>query len=381
MLGEHKTLELKYSGNFLNKYLGKIKNDASIAIIEMIANCWDAASEEVRITWPDVGDPEGCIEIKDDGNGMTFEDFNSVWTEASYDRTKQGLKVTLSDGTTRNVFGRQGIGRFGMFCFSDKYYVETWRGEETNTFEISIGKPSSEKPFNIDHIDNGSKGGKGTRVYCKKEGMRSFLSADGLKNKICEKFYDNRKFRVWINEIEVEFPTKNPMCTEEYDIDGNKITISRYELDKIRKTKGIVFRINRRVVGEPSWDLIEDEIDIRRNEFKLLLTVDVDHLKDHVNDDWTGFNESDYIKSLMSKIRDKILDSLTDVFHASKRDMKKDAFKHNLTEIRKLNAQSKDKLGEVVDSLLSAYPTIGDKGLNNVVKVSQIVKIVQVDTH
>ena len=46
-------LSYLYDERFLNKYAGSIITDPSTAIVELVANCWDAYATEVQITLPD----------------------------------------------------------------------------------------------------------------------------------------------------------------------------------------------------------------------------------------------------------------------------------------------------------------------------------------
>ena len=42
-----------YEDRFLESWVGSIISDPSTAIVELVANCWDAYATDVKITWPD----------------------------------------------------------------------------------------------------------------------------------------------------------------------------------------------------------------------------------------------------------------------------------------------------------------------------------------
>ena len=62
-----------FDERFLNNYAGTIVSDPSTAIVELVANCWDAYATEVRITLPSAKN-ERHFKIEDDGNGMTRDE-------------------------------------------------------------------------------------------------------------------------------------------------------------------------------------------------------------------------------------------------------------------------------------------------------------------
>jgi len=56
-----------FGPKFLEKFVGKhILYDPRIAIVELVANAWDAGAKKVTITWPSSGN-EQHFSIEDDG--------------------------------------------------------------------------------------------------------------------------------------------------------------------------------------------------------------------------------------------------------------------------------------------------------------------------
>lgn len=43
---------LLYDARFLESYAGAIVTDPATAIVELVANCWDAYATQVEIAWP-----------------------------------------------------------------------------------------------------------------------------------------------------------------------------------------------------------------------------------------------------------------------------------------------------------------------------------------
>ena len=157
---------LLFDPRFLEIYAGeRILKLPRTAIIELVANAWDAGATRVTIGWPD-DELGGGFSIEDDGEGMTKEQFEHRWRTLAYNRLReQGLTVSVSGGTRqtpRTVFGRNGIGRFAGFCFGNEYCVETWRDGQTEVYRVLRGH---DRPLQLVHVRSSSKGGHGTRLF------------------------------------------------------------------------------------------------------------------------------------------------------------------------------------------------------------------------
>ena len=364
MGSDSRILQADYDERFLSEYLGSVKNNPGIAIIEMIANAWDAGAEHVKIQWPEIDDEYGEIIIEDDGKGMTREEFERIWPIASYDRTKyQKSTVNLSDGSERVVFGHNGVGRFGMFCFSDRYSVETRKGGESNRYIVI-----TDKPYRIEWEGSEVCEGQGTRIGCIKRGILNFLSPNDLIALIRSKFYDGRMFEVTVNgqtvDLSREDPLKEPVT---YETKYGTLIITRYPSDS--NNKGILFRVNGRPVGDPSWKPLGDLVDSRLKEFSFQLVADVDFMQKHVLRDWSDFEKGDVYEQMMSIIILQIRDSLSDVFDSNKSEKKKAAIEANIPKIRHMSKSSQKKIGQIMDGILEEIPKIKSKELKSVLAV------------
>lgn len=153
-----KQLDFTYNTErFLNDVVGnKILKDPTTAIVELVANAWDAGATRVDITWPSMDNPQ--FSIIDNGHGMSDKDFKTRWLTFSYDRAKtQGLEVEViynGNKTKRTVFGKNGRGRHAAFCFNFSYEVETKtkKNKRTNCYKITKGM--QDKPIKVDKIDS-----------------------------------------------------------------------------------------------------------------------------------------------------------------------------------------------------------------------------------
>ena len=135
---------LLYDARFLESYAGAIVTDPATAIVELVANCWDAYATQVEIAWP-AADSGRQFRIKDNGLGMTRDEFQHIWRTIAYNRLSvQGAIAAPPqdiEGLPRPVFGKNGKGRFASFCFADEYLITSrkngqefvWRVHRTLT--------------------------------------------------------------------------------------------------------------------------------------------------------------------------------------------------------------------------------------------------------
>lgn len=84
---------------------------------EAISNSWDADAKNVFI---DVDKSEDSFTIKDDGIGMTADDFQRKFLKIGYSKRKDGTKRSPSG---RPFIGRKGIGKLALLSCADKVTV------------------------------------------------------------------------------------------------------------------------------------------------------------------------------------------------------------------------------------------------------------------
>ncbi len=141
MAGEQGTL---FEERFLGRYAGAIMSDPTTALVELVANAWDAYATDVQITWPDPAHGT-TFSIRDNGYGMTPDEFELRWRTLDYDRIAQQGELASPPGDLpasppRIVYGRNGKGRHAAFLFSSPYRVRTWRDGLESTYLVSQGR-------------------------------------------------------------------------------------------------------------------------------------------------------------------------------------------------------------------------------------------------
>lgn len=180
-----------FGEGFLDKYVGHIIDDPEIAIVELVANAWDAHATRVDISWPS---SEKQFKIVDNGGGMSADEFDRRWRTLDYERTKeQGRKTnpppSLTAAKPRQAYGRNGRGRHAAFYFGDPYTVITTQNGVKSSFRI-IRSHQKHQPFLVEKISEQPAEGHGTTIV----GQTSFtdLPASHARRIIGSRFHRPR---------------------------------------------------------------------------------------------------------------------------------------------------------------------------------------------
>lgn len=292
-----------FGTRFLESFVGKhILYDPKVAILELIANAWDAGATNVDIIWP-TNDNEQSFSITDNGIGMTEEEFLIRWKTLSYDRiSSQGETINVFH-KPRTVFGKNGVGRFAGFCFGDAYCVYSRKADKEICYEVQQGY--GDAPFKLIKKLSSSKikSGSGTSIYI--EAMSNIgVSEEVIRSEIGMRFLTDPNFVCYVNGKRVNFSDIDIHCIKNEDIfliNGDKISIKVIETngsDKTTKQHGIAWHVNGRLVGEANWKSygFDEIIDGRSTEAKshtFIINADFLSKSDSVEKDWTGFKNSE----------------------------------------------------------------------------------------
>lgn len=98
---------------------------------EAISNSWDADAKNV---WIDIDRENSTFSIKDDGNGMTNEDFQNKFLKIGYSKRKEGRRVSDAG---RPYIGAKGIGKLALLSCADRVpNFQKHQGPAAEPFEI-----------------------------------------------------------------------------------------------------------------------------------------------------------------------------------------------------------------------------------------------------
>ena len=375
-------LSPKFNKRFLDSHAGKIISDPKVAIVELVANCWDAGATEVYIKWPI--STEKYFEISDNGTGMGKEEFESVWFELDYNRLHyQGKEIKVPGmQITRKVYGKNGKGRHGLFSFSKKYKVETCKNELISVFEVQRSLDSS-FPYQITFISQEAISAEkhGTKISCSfKKGLieeENIIDVLELEELLGSKFIvDPSQFKIYVNEKEISerdilgHSTKY-ICQIPSEKDVEIFVVDSKKVGKDTKQHGVAWWVNNRLVGEQSWkDFDETYLDGRNSAAKrytIIVTADI--LEDEVKEDWTGFNESERVKKVKKHVNEKILEVVYEILKEVRKEVKKSVLKLYANQLTGISRTSRNRIGKTIDNIQEACPTIQYNILESIVKM------------
>ncbi|WP_110189584.1 ATP-binding protein [Pokkaliibacter plantistimulans] len=376
-----------FGPNFLEKLVGKaILNDPKVAIVELVANAWDAGASEVKIIWP-TKENEQLFSIEDNGCGLTDKEFTSRWRTLVYDRHESQGNTVLVNNKNRTVFGKNGVGRFAGFCFGESYYVASNKDQEHIEYQIRPGQ--GKYPFLLVKNKPSTFTEKiGTKIFSReKSSLR--IGEEEIRSEIGMRFLTDPSFSCIVNGVKVNFshiPDDN-ITSHNIKIESNKIikiiVIDTNDADKTTKQHGIAWHVNGRLVGEADWKSygFDEIIDGRSSEAKrhtFIINVDFLATTDAVKKDWTGFN----ITQEFTEVRTKVFDFVKEHIFEQTKQKRERAFLNvknaHSGELRKLTPLRVERWEEFVSEIQRECTNLNEKDL---LKLSSVlIKMEQSDT-
>lgn len=375
--------ESLFDERFLQSYAGNIVSDPTTAIVELVANCWDAYATEVSITLPNAK-AERHFKIVDNGKGMTREEFEHIWRTWSYNRiAAQGKKSEPPldvQGLPRAVFGKNGKGRFASFCFATAYIITSRKNGQEFVCKVSR---TSIKPLVLEEQSFIAEGvqGHGTIIVGIDEIPRLQLTEEKAREIIGSRFLANPAFKVSIGGKQISFNDIPDYLSEaEVEVDGlgkaRILHIDTKKADKTTKQHGIAWWVQTRAVGQCNWSPSDYEriLDGRTSEAKrYTFIVQADFLNDldAVREDWSGFKEEN---SAWQITREAVQDRIRKIIHDAGRN-EREATKSAVIErvgntINALSPVSKDRVSSFIEEVVDTCPTFGE---NEIVQLTTIL--------
>jgi hypothetical protein len=363
-----------FGDSFLNHHAGRIISDPHYAIVELVANCWDAGANRVDIHWPT--SENGVLSIQDNGTGMTYDEFVRRWKELNYNRLKdQGQNVHFPKGCkqkNRLAFGRNGIGRHAMFCFADEYYVETKKDGMLHLFKVERNYNST--PFTITLQNKRKEKSHGTRIY-----TNAKENTEGLASQISEligsRFVADPEFKIYVNGCSVTLEDLDHLCDiYSVNVEGHgTVEIRRFDSERTGRTSkqsGLAWWVNRRLVGSSTWEGDDGPLlDARMNVGKrITYVIEADYLASNVKADWSGFFGSPAVHSTRRKVTEFVKENLQEFLGDIRKERKKLALQENRDTIKRLPLISREHIAEFAEEVQENCPTLNQRDLNNTVK-------------
>ena len=367
-----------FADRFLQDHAGQIISDPRTAILELIANCYDAGARQIDILWPtEKGDR---FSIADDGIGMTKAEFERRWRTLCYDRVaNQGTDVVFPKGVRgikRTAFGRSGKGRHAPFCFADSYEIVTTKDGESIHVRVGLAAEGT-VPFEITILSESKKEGNGTLISAVLE--RHLLDLDELRQLIGSKFIVDPSLCIKVNHQPVQLLSLEGLKTTEIRVETyGSITIHFIEsIEHYRSSRlqGITWWVNQRRVGEPSWDRLDDEgayLDGRTEhakKFSFIVMADFLTPGQDVKADWSDFHANQRTNAVRDAVHRYVIKEIQAQLATTRKERKKNAIKNSRELMGELPTISKKTIGQFIDEVQEKCPTISDRDLSRTVQV------------
>lgn len=362
-----------YEDDYIIRSLGTIVSQPDIALTELVANAWDAGATNVYISIPENNNQ--ILYVEDDGVGMSEEEFKQHWMKLRYNRLKnQGRDVIFPDGVNnkRIAFGRNGVGRHGLFCFGNEYVVITQKDGKKLTFKI---KPNVQnEPFAVIERKEEISDGHGTRLEVvvtknlpKPNKMIDILSA---------RFLHDPQFRITVNHTTLDISDltggQEPI---ELRVEGTDIELTAYFIDTTKAGRksifqGIAFWQSGRLVGEPSWVLGKTMILDGRTTLAKRYTFifKSEDLSDYIKEDWSGFKDCDETEMMFNKVESFVNQCFDDTASTSAEIVTENLDSSIKASLKTLNPLVREEVKDVITGIVKNNPKVKQDSVDLVVQ-------------
>ena len=362
-----------YEDDYIIRSLGTIVSQPDIALTELVANAWDAGATNVYISIPENNNQ--ILYVEDDGVGMSEEEFKQHWMKLRYNRLKnQGRDVIFPDGVNnkRIAFGRNGVGRHGLFCFGNEYVVITQKDGKKLTFKI---KPNVQnEPFAVIERKEEISDGHGTRLEVvvtknlpKPNKMIEILSA---------RFLHDPQFRITVNHTTLDISdltgSQEPI---ELRVEGTDIELTAYFIDTTKAGRksifqGIAFWQNGRLVGEPSWVLGKTMILDGRTTLAKRYTFifKSEDLSDYIKEDWSGFKVCDETEMMFKEVESFVNQCFDDAASTSAEIATENLDSSIKASLKTLNPLVREEVKDVITGIVKNNPKVKQDSVDLVVQ-------------
>lgn len=353
-----------FEEDYLIRTLGRIAHDPEIALTELVANAWDAGASLVDLIIPPARD--GNLVVRDDGHGMTAQQFKGRWMTLGYDRVKhQGSNVEFPPerkGWRRRAYGRNGVGRHGLLCFADKYSVETWRDGKGAAFEI--GTQSRENPFRIEAEKSFLKQDSGTHLSVAVS--KHLPDPDRIREILSARFLHDPQFVVRVNGQSVSLADQTGLIERcALEIQGFH-PAEAFVVDSTRAAKstiyqGIAFWVNGRLVGTPGWVVGNEAVIDGRARFAKRYSIVVktdDGWISEVEPDWSRFKSGPSTDALFAEVRRYAQEMFSKLSATMVEESSEEALVRNRERFRELTTLGRIEVAGFTQELVKSVPTI-----------------------
>lgn len=362
-----------FEDDFITRSLGSIVTQPDVALTELVANAWDAGASHVTIFIPDKKGE--ILYVEDDGVGMNEDEFQNHWMKLRYNRLKnQGKDVVFPEGVNgkRTAFGRNGVGRHGLFCFANDYKVITAKEGKQLTFVVKANVEKNPIAATKEKEETSDIHGTRLEVYVEK----NIPKIDTIREIISARFLHDPQFEITVNHFKLDLDDLSKgVEPAEIDVEGTEIHLTAYFIDTTKssrksKFQGIAFWQSNRLVGDPSWSLGKNMVLDGRTALAKRYTfiIKTDDMAELVKEDWSGFKKNETVEKVygaVEKYVDKCLESVSiSTIQTVTENLDSDV-KKSLLEV---NPLVRKEVVDAIKEMVVSTPKVKQESVNLVVK-------------
>lgn len=362
-----------FEDDYITRSLGLIVNQPDVALTELVANAWDAGASHVKIFIPE--EYNQILYIEDDGVGMTEEEFQNHWMKLRYNRLKyQGKDVVFPAGVTgkRTAFGRNGVGRHGLFCFADEYKAITEKNGKKLTFTVKVNVDHN--PIAVTEKSEEESTSHGTRLEVKVE--KNLPKADRIREIISARFLHDPQFEIEVNRARLDLDDLSGGAEPaDIDVEGTEIHLKAYFIDTTKSSKksvfqGIAFWQSNRLVGEPNWILGKNMILDGRTALAKRYTfiIKTDDMSELVKEDWSGFKKDAAVDKVYEAVEKYVDECLENVSIATIQTVTENLAPDIKKSLQDVNPLVRREVEETIKEIVVSNPKVKQDAVNLAVK-------------
>lgn len=127
--------EMTVDLNVLDHLGINLYSNIAAVLTEAVANAWDADAEQVEIK---IDKDSSCIEIIDDGIGMSVEDMNKKYLRVGYRRREEDEELGCMTAKGRPAMGRKGLGKLSLFSIANEIEVQSVNSTDAHGLKMSL---------------------------------------------------------------------------------------------------------------------------------------------------------------------------------------------------------------------------------------------------
>jgi len=371
---------IQFEDGYISRNHRAVTSVPDISITEFVANAWDAGAYNVAITIPKA-DGE-ILSVEDDGIGMSDVEFRQRWMTLNYDRQKrQGKTVVFpldTESYVRIAYGRNGIGRHGMLCFSNYYTVETWKNGICNEYDIA--ESAGSEPFKIARHAQYDKIGHGTKIRAYVQRNRPDTAS--MTDIISARFLHDPRFVVKVNDRHIDLLEHKGIYDQREILLENGVKLNLIIIDSTKtamksQQHGIAFWVSGRLVGNPSWtygriQFLDGRVKIAK---KYTLVVQTDDLIDEVLPDWTNFIDTPKMNEVYSLLKPYVDEFISSVMSEQVEELQQDIIRETRDDLKTLTLSGQRDVSVFIEAITEKSPIVSPEFLKAAVET--IIKLEQ----